>query len=230
MNLGKYRERPVSRLEGLSDAVFALAATLLVVSLDTPRDFGALLGQLYGFGAFAITFAALITLWTIHNAFFRRYGLADGWTVLLNSVLLFVVLFYVYPLKYLTEGLFVGVLGVSGFTSPIADHRDLAILFMLYSAGFFAIFLTISLMYLHAWRARHALGLDALEAWEAKYLCGHYLLFALTAVLSVGIAYSGRGVAFGLPGLIYLVLGPACYLHGIWREKQKPAAGAESRP
>ena len=76
---------------------------------------------------------------------------------LVLACLLFVVLFYVYPLKYLTEGFFVGLFGAGGFTSPIESHRDLAILFMLYSAGFFAIFRTISLMYLRAWRARAAL-------------------------------------------------------------------------
>ena len=32
---------------------------------------------------------------------FRRYGLHDGYTRFMNSLLLFVMLFYVYPLKFL---------------------------------------------------------------------------------------------------------------------------------
>ena len=41
-------------------------------------------------------------IWHQHNLFFRRYGLQDAWTTFLNCVLLFVVLFYVFPLKFLT--------------------------------------------------------------------------------------------------------------------------------
>jgi uncharacterized membrane protein len=77
--------RNTSRLEGFSDAVFAFAATLLVVSLEVPRDFDALVSELYGFAAFAITFGALVAIWTIHRACYRRYELSDGWTVLFNS-------------------------------------------------------------------------------------------------------------------------------------------------
>jgi hypothetical protein len=69
------------RLETFSDAVFALAATLLVVSLEVPVTFDELLVDLSGFGAFAVGFAALVLIWTVHTAYFRRYGLQDGWTV-----------------------------------------------------------------------------------------------------------------------------------------------------
>ena len=55
-----------------------------------------------GFVPFALMFAMVCWIWYEHNLFFRRYGLQDPWTVFLNCVLLFVVLFYVYPLKFLT--------------------------------------------------------------------------------------------------------------------------------
>lgn len=54
-----------------------------------------------GFPAFALTFAALMTLWVRHYYFFRYYGLDDLATIVLNTTLLFLVLFYVYPLKFL---------------------------------------------------------------------------------------------------------------------------------
>lgn len=43
----------------------------------------------------------LVWIWFEQHKFFRRYGLQDGTTVTLNVILLFVVLFYVYPLKFL---------------------------------------------------------------------------------------------------------------------------------
>ena len=99
------RHREVSRLEGFSDAVFGFALTLLVVSLETPNDFADLKTQMAGFVPFALMFAMVCWIWYEHNVFFRRYGLQDAWTVFLNAVLLFVVLFYVYPLRFLTTAL-----------------------------------------------------------------------------------------------------------------------------
>lgn len=220
------RNREISRLEGFSDAVFAFAATLLVVSLEVPRDFATLIGQLYGFVAFAITFGVLITLWTIHNAFFRRYALCDGWTIAFNSALLFVVLFYVFPLRFLTESFVGGVLGIGSSGITVTSEAELRQLFMLYSAGFAAVFAFVSLLYMHAWRVRDALGLTAFQAWEAAHLSRHYLLFFLVSLLSILVAALGIGLGFGFPGLVYVLLGPLCYLQGVWSLRARPAGNA----
>src|ERR1044072_7801919 len=95
----RWRGHEVSRTEGLSDAVFGFAITLLVVSLEVPKTYGELMQTMRGFGAFAISFALLFIVWYNQYKFFRRYGLQDNITVVLNGVLLFVVLFYIYPLK-----------------------------------------------------------------------------------------------------------------------------------
>jgi hypothetical protein len=47
----------------------------------------------------------LYSVWCDHYVFFRRYGLQDYLTMHLSAVLLFVVLFYVYPLKFLFTAL-----------------------------------------------------------------------------------------------------------------------------
>ena len=106
------RRSDSTRLEALSDGVFAFAATLLVVSLQVPETFDALLTDLSGFGAFAVSFGALLLIWAVHNAFFKRYGLEDAWIQVLNGWLLFVVLFYVFPLKFVSAGVSAFVFGV----------------------------------------------------------------------------------------------------------------------
>src|SRR6476646_7585910 len=97
----RLRGREVARLESFSDAVFGFALTLLVVSLDVPKSFADLLATMRGFPAFAICFLLLAVIWNSHYKFCRRYGLDDGTARFLTCVLLFLVLFYVYPLKFL---------------------------------------------------------------------------------------------------------------------------------
>src|SRR5215203_4822419 len=97
----RWRGREVTRPEGLTDAVFAFATTLLIVSLEVPHTFTELYALMQGFVPFLLTFAVLSLVWFQHFRFFRRYGLQDTPVVLLNCALLFVVLFYVYPLKFL---------------------------------------------------------------------------------------------------------------------------------
>src|SRR5437773_6272382 len=96
----RWRSHEITRIEGLSDAVFGFAVTLLVVSLEVPKTFAELMEAMRGFGAFAICFTLLIVVWFNQYKFFRRYGLQDNLTVVLNLALLVVVLFYVYPLKF----------------------------------------------------------------------------------------------------------------------------------
>jgi uncharacterized membrane protein len=229
---GRRRTRDLSRLEGFSDAVFAFAATLLVVSLEVPAGFDELLADVSGFSAFSVSFAALILIWTVHNAYFRRYGLQDGWTVFLNAALLFVVLFYVFPLKFLAASFTVHVLGVGPPTAApaLAGFEELGVIFLLYSVGFMLIFLCVSLMYRHAASRAEPLGLDAWERWEARMLERHYLIFAGVALVSIVTAFAGIGVRFGVPGLLYLALGPLCWWHGRWSERSAPSPAPEGAP
>src|SRR5437660_11479538 len=82
----RWRGHEISRIEGLSDAVFAFAVTLLVVSLEVPKTFAALMSAVRGFGASSICFTLLFIVWYHHYNFFRRYGMQDYITMLLNGV------------------------------------------------------------------------------------------------------------------------------------------------
>src|SRR5436305_12561064 len=97
----RWRGREVSRLEGFSDAVFAFAVTLLVVALEVPRTFEGLMDDVREFPAFIASFCMLLTFWNGHYRFFRRYGLENGFTRYITFAILMMVLFSVYPLKFL---------------------------------------------------------------------------------------------------------------------------------
>ena len=177
----EWRGREVSRLEGLSDAVFGFAITLLVVSLEVPRSVAELLHAMRGFIGFALSFALLFRLWGYQYRFFRRYGLEDPTTVRLNGVLLFVVLFFVYPLKFMTQvltdfafgGGFVGYRPGTLVRALDAGGFDLLLMFY---GGFGTVFLVLGLLYLHAYRMRQHIGLNELESLDTRITCERLML------------------------------------------------------
>ena len=203
------RHREVSRLEGFSDAVFGFALTLLVVSLDTPNDMAALRDMAGSFLPFALTFAMVSWIWYQHNLFFRRYGLQDAWTVFLNCALLFVVLFYVFPLKFLALAL-VGRFTMSAASVPDISQIQGPMVMTLYSTGVLMIFGLFLLLHHNAWRRRRALDLTPAEELTLRFSTRAHLL-------SAGLAVASLTLVFLLPsqtayaGMIYGLMGP---LHG----------------
>ena len=175
----RWRGGQVTRIEALTDAVFGFAITLLVVSLEVPQTFAELMGMMRGFVAFAPTFAMLILVWTYHYRLFSRYDLEDAWTVVLNSLLLFVVLFFVYPMKFVAAFLLGGVRGA--FTS----WEQVPLMMAIYGFGFMAVFAVFAAMYRHAYRLRDRLGLTAAEAHEARAKIAECLVMVGVGLISV---------------------------------------------
>jgi uncharacterized membrane protein len=210
--LGDLKFRPrglgMTRLESFSDVVFGFALTLLVVSLEVPRTFAELRATLNGFVPFAICFAFRVWVWNEQRRFFRRYGLDDRTTLAINMVLLFVVLFFVYPLKFL----FTTMAGQAG---ALSTAKDVALVFTIYGMGFTAVFATLGLLYLHAWRIRDTLALDALELVDTRYQIVDHFLVAAVGVLSCVIANVTAPGSQGLAGWIYFLLGPIKTVTGI---------------
>jgi uncharacterized membrane protein len=161
-----WRGGEITRLEGFTDAVFAFAVTLLIVSLEVPRTFSQLAQTMKGFVPFAVCFGLLAHVWYHHYIFSRRYGLQTPYTVFLNSVLLFVVLFYVYPLKFLFT---LSLGGLFGTTTPqelagMIELRQVPALVAVFSLGYTAVFAVFALLYLYAYGKRGELDLNEYEA------------------------------------------------------------------
>src|SRR5437773_2393058 len=142
----RWRGGEITRFEGFSDAVFAFAVTLLIVSLEVPKTFNELMGTMRGFGAFAICFALLMVIWHGQYTFFRRYNLQDSYTLILNAILIFVILFYVYPLKFLFTLLVNQIVGsgaehaAHAAAEPMIEKGQLGSLIMVFDLGYLAVF------------------------------------------------------------------------------------------
>ena len=197
----RLRGLAMTRLEAFSDIVFGFALTLLVVSLEAPRTYDELRAALRGFVPFAICFVFLIWVWVEHRRFFRRYGLDDTTTLVINVVLLFVVLFFVYPLKFLFTA-------ISGQAAGLTTPADAAVVFTVYGLGFAAVFGTLGVLYLHAYRLREALQLDAIEVVDTRYQVVDHFAVAAVGVLSCVMANVAVPVVHGMAGWIYFLLGP----------------------
>ena len=159
-NKFRWRSHEISRIEGLSDAVFAFAVTLLVVSLEVPKTFDELVFAMRGFGAFAICFALLFIVWFNQYKFFRRYGLQDALTVCLNGALLFVVLFYVYPLRFLFSCFVNQLMGghgevrlANGNAVSMVAPAQLSSLMMVFGVGYVAVFAVFMGLTARSWAA-----------------------------------------------------------------------------
>lgn len=208
------RRHDISRLEAFSDAVFAFALTLLVVSLDVPKSYDELMTLMAGFVPFAASFALLTWIWYEHNVFFRRYGLQDPWTTTLNAVLLFVVLFYVYPLKFLFTAAFSFFMPALGIRLSVTPEQ-LPRIFAIYGAGYVVLFGMFALLYLQAYRSRAELALSPLEVFDARAALGGHLVSAGVGLIAVAIALLAPMPLPLLSGFTYFLMGPAHWTYGV---------------
>jgi hypothetical protein len=213
----RLRGREVSRVEALTDGVFALAMTLLIVSVEVPATFAELVAIFPGLPAFAACFAIMMWFWVTHHRFFRRYGLNDGTMMFLNSVLLFVVLIYVYPLKFLFSLFIAAITGMGGSTADLnrtmpVDRLDE--LFVVYSGGFGLVWLLFGLMHWHAYRRRKQLELGPVERLLTRAEIGRSIALVTISGLSIVLALTMQGIWVTAAGWVYGLIGPVEGVHG----------------
>lgn len=221
----RWRGGEITRLEGFTDAVFALAVTLLIVSLEVPRTFSELAQTMKGFVPFAVCFALLAHVWHRHYIFSRRYGLQTTYSVFLNSVLLFVVLFYVYPLKFLFTMSLSGLFGGNARPGlPMIQDRQMPALVAVFSLGYAAVFSVFALLYLYAYRKRRELELNEYEVLRTRsdtitygVAAGTGMLVAITAQL-LPVQFSSFALfLLWLIGVYQSITGP------IFRKRERAA-------
>ncbi|MFL6245757.1 MAG: TMEM175 family protein [Thermoanaerobaculia bacterium] len=214
----RLRGREVSRVEAFSDVVFGFALTLIVVSLEVPTSYAELLQTMRGLPAFAICFAILTWVWHTHFTFFRRYALSDDLTIALNTALLFIVLFYIYPMKFM----------FSFVTGTIDGATNGRVLMMIYGAGFIGIFTLFLLMYGHAYRQRAELELNEVEVYDTVTNMWMYGSYVAIGLLSCALAYFAGRHSVGWAGMIYWLIGPASAFIGYKRGAARATVESQS--
>ncbi|PQJ78136.1 TMEM175 family protein [Polaribacter porphyrae] len=187
-----------SRLEALSDGVFAFAATLMVVNIGADTNITSFKDELPNFISFAVSFFVMMGIWKVHYNFFRRTNYIDNWIIALNMILLFTVLFYIFPVRSLLS---------TGFGGQRINIDEFSNIFQLYSIGFSLIFLSFCLMYFRAFKNDKNLKL--------LFYSRHFFIFIIVGIISFILAKFQIGLRYGVPGFVYILLGPLCYFHSV---------------
>ena len=175
-----------SRIVAFSDGVFAIAITLLVLSLDIPKHLaggeiaGALWDQRENFFAYALSFAVIGRFWLVHHRFFGEVKAFDGRLLVLNMF----YLGWIVLIPFSSE-----VLGEYGGKSAAV---------VLYAANLIGVVLTGMWMAADARRA----GLVETSAGAHREQRYRSLFIAAVFLVSIPIAF----VAPGLAAFVWLAL------------------------
>ncbi len=192
------REFDYDRTVAISDGVFAIALTLLILNVQPPTTHGGFSDRLSQvapeIGSYALSFAVLGLLWLRHHSFFRDLRRIDPRMAFLNLVYLGLIAFIPYP------------------TSLLAEEHGQTFAAVLYAGTLGLSALVSLLLRVHARRARLVRGVSARES-----------LFRTASVaavfgLSIPIAFVNPDVAKYF-WLLLFVTGVAEHRLRLWRER-----------
>src|SRR5437667_104632 len=98
-----------ARLETFADGVFAIAATLLILNVDSqvsdqPGDLGARLIHIWpSYVAYAVSFVTIGIMWVNHHAVMNQIDRCDRRFLLANVGLLLCIAFVPFPTRLVAE-------------------------------------------------------------------------------------------------------------------------------
>jgi uncharacterized membrane protein len=97
------------RLEAFSDGVFAIAITLLILTIAQPANYHDLqhdiVDRLPDFAAYVVSFSVIGIMWFNHHSIFAHFARVDRGLVYLNLLLLLTIAFIPYPTQVFGEAL-----------------------------------------------------------------------------------------------------------------------------
>jgi hypothetical protein len=135
------------------------------------------------------------------------------------------VLFVVYPLKFLATMVTVSVFGLDMHDVPhVETLAEARMLYLIYGLGFAGVWGLYAALFAHALSLRAQLQLDANEVILTRQSLASYLIYVAVCLLSIALALLTSNT--WLPGVIYAVLGPLQGFNGWWFGKQVGAPAA----
>ncbi len=201
--------RGTDRLQFFSDAVFAIAMTLLVIDLTVPRLtrqtsadlWSALLEEWPSLLAYALSFLVISLSWRGHHAKFRFIGAYDRRLIGLNLLLLFFIAFVPFP------------------TNVLSQYGSLVPAVVLYAASVAIITLLSTAVWVYAYRAKLTdESVDAgYFAWTVRNALPTPVVFLLS--IPVAVLWSPQAAMW-----FWILAWPASIVVGLYEPKQGRAS------
>jgi uncharacterized membrane protein len=181
-------EADTGRIEAFSDGVFAIAITLLVLTLEVPEVHGGLWRALRRewpqFAGYLTSFVIIGIMWVNHHSMFRAIVRTDRVLLFLNLLLLLWMAVLPFP-----TNLIAGYLGDGGPDAAVAEA--------IYSANLTLAAIAFSLIWAHAVRGGRLTAIPLSPRAERQAILrfsGGTIAYAAT----IGISFLSPGVALAI--------------------------------
>ncbi|HEU0025887.1 MAG TPA: TMEM175 family protein [Ktedonobacterales bacterium] len=187
--------RETGRLEALSDGVFAIALTLLVLSVPVPsRDELLMSGAAVIFGqyhwlsmlTYVISFLTILVMWVNHHSVFQYIARIDRPFIYLNGALLMLIVFVNYPTALVADAM----------NTPAATLATAT-----YSATFVITAILYNALWLWASTGRRLLARDADPAGVAR-ITYQYRFGPFVYLAAFGLAFLSPWLSVALNGAL----------------------------
>jgi uncharacterized membrane protein len=205
----RFRGANASRMDNLTDAVFGIAITLSIFNLANPNSFSDLLVFTKTLPAFLISISFIILVWSEHLRFSEIYTLHDTGLAFLNTLFIALVIFYVYPLRFLTLFLTNMLFGMDIHVSISGDQVPLLMVY--YGLLAFALYFILYLFYHRAGRLKAVLELNEFEVFETNSQKHRLFIMFTVPLLSILVtllvnrfSFIWASVAGGLTYMLYM--------------------------
>lgn len=224
-----YRGISPSRMDNFTDAVFGIAITLLIFNLSNPNSFTDLLAFTKTLPAFLLSIFFIVIVWKEHLRFSEIYTLNSSGFIFLNTLFIALVIFYVYPLRFLS--LFLTSILFQIDVGLIIEGAQMPYLMIYYGFVLFALNFVLFLFYYKAYRIREKLNLNAFEIFHTRsQMTKLIIIFAipLISIIMIAILYNySLTLATSVGGFVYFLYGPAIFY---WSRNYKKKSKNWSNP
>ena len=206
-----------SRVEAFSDGVFAIAITLLVLTIAQPTDYRILRHQLLdrwpSLAAYVVSFLIIGIMWVNHHSIFSHFERIDRGLFYLNMLLLMTITFLPYP---------TGVLGVA-----LAKRQGTETAAVVYGVTMAVNAFAWAGLWLYGSHKRRLLR-DSFPESERALATLLFTIGVVIYVLAVGVAFWNAYVFLGLQAAVavYYALDPVSRRPGPGKRSEDPATAS----